>query len=346
MTLATLARQVRPLSALAHKSARLAAGPLRLVVGALILATLPLVAASPLARGADPPPAEPEGAPSAAASFAVPDPGPAPEFKPPELLYLAWSVQPKDKFNPPPPEVIWDRRGKLLDRQARDELLKQAGRLSTSGWTTDQLNTLVLVFGVDGSLDYCPVSVSPVGPSAFGSGVFSVPAHGLVSSHVAISASKEFPRWPERISLGLRWPVEKPQVVLKLDEVPAASVQLAAGVTWLIDPPHPRGPVFPPIRRNGAWEVTAAVLQRWQEPAEQALQTDWYAHAFLADGIELPTDEVHAYPTGEGQVTRFEITPLRQGAKIARLRFERQRFRHALIEDVPLRTRDLPEDEQ
>ena len=123
-------------------------------------------------------------------------------------------------------------------------------------------------------------------------------------------------------------------------------MQLAAGVKWLIDPPHPRGPVFPPIRRNGAWENSAAVFERRQEPPEQALQTDYYAHAFLADGTELPTDAVSAHPTGDGQITRFEITPLPDGAKIARVRFERQRFRHESIKDVPLRTQDLPEGEQ
>ena len=61
MNLATLARRVRPLTALARKSVLLAMGSLRLIRSALVLATLPLVAAGPLALGADPPPTEPGG---------------------------------------------------------------------------------------------------------------------------------------------------------------------------------------------------------------------------------------------------------------------------------------------
>ena len=263
---------------------------------------------------------------------------------PPELLYLAWQKGGTTSTGKATPHKLWDRNGNVLSEKQSAEVLEKVKTFVVHWRRDNELSPLVLVFKVDQRLTSSPILATVLsgdGTRLSEGSARSTPTNGMNVSAVAPNKER-LASWPKQISLELKFPIEDPQVLSELTEVPDDPVEVADGVTWYLDPDRA-------LQREGgrliqAMNKTAAVLQSKQLP-DSALSS-YGARVFLKDGTELQG----CYTTGiksSGEQYRIDVSdPIQSKGDIIRVRFVRQRFRLEVVKNIPLRLEDLPDSTQ
>ncbi len=270
----------------------------------------------------------------------------------PELLYLSWQERGRTASGQSTPHRLWDRKGNYLSEQQAADVLSKVKSLVSHWRRENELSPLSLVFKVDRRLKLSPVTATVItadGRRHTGGTARTGPTDGLNVSAAAPN-KHSLAEWPREIGLEISYPIEDPQVIRVIPQITeelADPVTLAPGVTWYIDPERamefsdrkkPDGSLIyqAPAPARGK---LAAVLQRKQGPSGLV---SYRPRVLLKDGRELR----EAYVTiVERQGVPYEIRvsePFASKNDIARVEFERQRFRRATIEHVPVKIDDEP----
>ncbi|HTU27593.1 MAG TPA: M56 family metallopeptidase [Pirellulales bacterium] len=279
----------------------------------------------------------------------IPPRSSASDMAPAELLYLAW--QPIRQAGAAPsatPPAYWDRSGKPLSLRQSVELFKETGRFDVVRPPGDDLNLLLLVFKLDPRLTLAPIMVGIVADGrTIYAGAFarSAPTHGLNVSTLS-PPKATFDHWPKQIAIEYTYPIEDPQVIHQITAVPDGPVPVDDGVTWYLDPKRAlergRPKLAELVRANGK---TAAVLQT-PRSSDDSLPLDSYlARVFLKNGKELSGVYSTIIGAAAEKMHTIQVSEAFAGKDdIARVEFQRQRFRRVTLTDVPLLLDLMPAD--
>jgi hypothetical protein len=252
----------------------------------------------------------------------------------PELIALTWQYirQFSGKRIKQP---VWRPDGTRLTDAETNELLDQLTSFQNHWWQPEQLQPLIFVFRRETPIK-SGLSVAIVradGHRLWGGTWEPFRANGLAKSACAPQI-RELPKWPEAIDLDVQVPLEDPQVIKTIDEVPDGAVEVAPGVRWYID--HDRGIEFKPGGEQRA-HLTAAVLELEYEKTDDLVS--YRATVWLRDKKD-PLSEAYGTKIGSrpGVFTSIRVSkPLDDVAAIERVEFTRQRFKILRIEGVKLR---------
>ncbi|HSG73410.1 MAG TPA: M56 family metallopeptidase, partial [Planctomycetaceae bacterium] len=265
-----------------------------------------------------------------------------PAMEVPQLLYLAWSQKEDDKTKP---RVLWTPEGRVVsEADVAEPIAKHLGLEVREQEGYPQLESLTLFFDVDGRLTYSPIfpTVRAEGKRAGRYFALNSPEKGLSFSSVSLLKS-DFEKWPEKISLELKYPLENLTVINTIKEIPDEPIDIAEGITWYLDPN--RASIFDreTNRLIRVENKSAAVLQiRMGRPDEL---TAYSVRVYLRDQ-ERPVQENYVtIIEPDGHRHEIRVSNPVDPAEIERIEVVRQRHDIRLIRDLPIKVDLIPKPE-
>tara|TARA_R110002111_G_scaffold229327_5_gene290574 strand:+ start:416 stop:1279 length:864 start_codon:yes stop_codon:yes gene_type:complete len=188
----------------------------------------------------------------------------------PKLLYLAWQKDGIRSTGMSIPNTLWNPNGKILSQDKSDEILKRVKSFDVHWRQAGDLQPLSMVFLVDGRLTHSPVMPTVItadGDRYTTASTINTPQNGLIVSAAAPLMSS-LAKWPEEISLEIKYPIENMLIVKTLKDVPDEPVRIAKGITWYLDPKRAMEVDSEIGKMQIAYDKTAAVLQVNRETAD------------------------------------------------------------------------------
>lgn len=275
-------------------------------------------------------------------------PDPENLVKTPKLLYLAWQKDGVRSTGMSIPSTVWTPDGKILNQEKSDEILKRVKSFDVHWRQEDDLQPLSMVFQVDGRLVDSPIMPTVItadGDRFMMASTVDTPRYGLIVSAAAPYKSS-LAKWPEEISLEIKYPIENWVIVKTLKEIPDEPVKIAKGVTWYLDPKRARE-LDPATKKfQIAYDKTAAVLQVNRETADKLTQFE--CRVYLRGKTEPLWGQYSTIIEADGQQNLIRVSKsFEQKQDIEKVEIIRQRFKTSLIKNIPLKLPLLPEaDEQ
>lgn len=313
---------------------------------AIIFSLLLLPVGSAVHSGQETTPAQAETNSPSTASEAVPLGLPDPEnpVTAPQLLYLAWQKDGVRSTGMSIPSTVWKPDGTILSQEKSDEILKRVKSFDVHWRQEDDLNPLSMVFQVDGRLVDSPVMPTVItadGVSHSGGATVNSPRNGMIVSAAAPYQSS-LANWPEEISVEINYPVENRMNVKTLKKIPDEPVEIAKGVSWYLDSKRAMETDPGTGKMQIAYDKTAAVLQVNRETADKLTQ---YECRVYLRGQKTPLQgQYSTIIEPDGQLNDIRVSKsFAQKQDIEKVEFVRQRFKTALIKNIPVKLTLLPE---
>jgi beta-lactamase regulating signal transducer with metallopeptidase domain len=259
----------------------------------------------------------------------------------PDLLYLAWQEDDARGAGKPIPHAIWDLRGKTLSKERSDQLLEQ--KLFSSFPRRDgELRPLLMVFDVDRRITCSPVMLAMItadGKRHWISSSRGSPVNGRILS-TAHPAAKLLGKWPQKISLEIKYPIDNVTVVKTLTEIPNNPVEIVPGVRWYLDPMRASDVDERTGKLQRAPNKTAGVL----EIRDDARKLVSYEMRLYLRGEQKKGTFYGTFLERRGELYEIRVTEAFDNKdQIERLEIIRQRNEISRIDNVPLRLDLLPE---
>jgi hypothetical protein len=146
---------------------------------------------------------------------------------------------------------------------------------------------------------------------------------------------KSLPKWPETISLEIKYPLENPQLSREILDIPEEPIQIAEGVEWLFE-----------SRPDRLGEFDFAVDHPCAFVRYQKGKGDWELYPYR---VRTYLRHERSYvewesrvSTNEQQVDRLSSVKVRRD--VEKIEVWRQRFANTKIDKVPLRLDLLSEE--
>src|SRR6516165_9652434 len=154
----------------------------------------------------------------------------------PELVYLTWQKS-KTGDGKRALNTLWNMKDEVVPLEEAKKAVLGTNSFNVHWWhPEEELRPLVLVFRVDPN---------------FESNVFTTVIDDRRRRHImgtyaagkipgwSVSAAAplkgELAEWPKQISLEIRYPIEKDQLLKTIDKIPDTPVQIADGIEWSIE---------------------------------------------------------------------------------------------------------------
>lgn len=252
----------------------------------------------------------------------------------PELIAITWQYrrQPDHKRLKQP---VWTPDGARLGDAETTSLLDEVKNFQNHWSRPEELPPLVMVFRRSGAIKsgLSTAVVLADGRRVWGGTWGPFESNGLSKSACAPQL-QDLAKWPEAVDLDVKVPLEDPQIIKTIDEVPDGSVEVGPGVRWYID--HDRGIDF---KRGGEQRahLTAAVLEIENDLPENLVFYE--AKVWLRDQ-QQPLREAYGTIIGRqpGVFATLRVSkPLDDVNSIKSVDFTRQRFKIQRFKAVKLR---------
>jgi beta-lactamase regulating signal transducer with metallopeptidase domain len=272
------------------------------------------------------------------------DGAPKQVVKPPELMYLAWQTfKPND--SDPPKRLVWDRQGRTVSPERAAEILKETGFrefVFPKKDGNDNLPPLLFIFKVDASLSvnavHAPIRIHADDKSVDASGgSLDKPRNGytLVSSE---PSKMDLPRWPDRISLDIKYAIENPQTIRSMTSIPDKPIEVAKGIEFEIIPTRrSEGKGFVGDLRfypgKGDWTLHRYSADVYLHDRPQAVQGGFHAWHYPEPGKFTNPDYLY-----------HESGTFHSREDMEKVIFTRQRFAFLRIDNIPVRSDLLPKE--
>lgn len=262
----------------------------------------------------------------------------------PKLLYLGWQKDGVHSTGMSIPSTLWNPDGKILSQAKSDEILKKVKSFDVYWRQEDDLNPLSMVFQVDGRLRDSPVMPTVItadGVRHSSAATVNTPRYGLIVSAAAPYESS-LSKWPEEISLEIKYPIENRVIIKTLKEIPDEPVKIAKGVSWYLDPKRAMETDPGTGRMQMAYDKTAAVLQINRETADKLTQFE--CRVYLRDQKKPLRGHYSTIIESDGQQNEIRVSDsFGQKQDIEKVEILRQRYKTSLIKNIPLKLQLLPE---
>lgn len=247
----------------------------------------------------------------------------------PQLAYLAWQGS-KNADGKPVPHTLWDLKGNIVPEAEARDVLKTVGSLQVHVWNeAEELRPLVLIFRIDPRIPRAALVPNVIGGEGkrFPSGTAAYSRTSGWAISAAAPNNRDFPRWPERLSLEFLYPIETVQTIRTVRDVPEEPIEVAEGVSWRIDlgnRPIPKGPATVLSFRHGAgdWERTIYAARCFLKGDREPFEYDF---ATIVEKPPAPRETI------------YFSKPFAGRDAIEKVEFTRQRRALRRIDDIPLR---------
>jgi hypothetical protein len=143
------------------------------------------------------------------------------------------------------------------------------------------------------------------------------------------------PKWPETISLEIKYPLENPQLSREILEIPEEPIQIAEGVEWLFESRADR------LREIGFGVDHPCAFVRYQKGRGDWELYPYHVRTYLRQEPKY-VERSSRVSTDEQQVDR--LTSVKARRDVEKIEVWRQRFANTRIEKVPLRLDLLSEE--
>lgn len=261
----------------------------------------------------------------------------------PQLKYLAWSqMAPEDKNSIS--RFLWTPKGRVLSEgEVSKPITNWLAAESREQAGYPQLECLNLFFDVDDRLKNCPVLPTVLVEEKRGRRWTALNStQGWACSSVSLE-KKDFPQWPEKISLEIKYPLEDRTVIKTLKGVPDDTLQVADGVIWYLDSDRARKYDNNTNRWITIEGKTAAVLQTLRGRPEEL--TDYSVRVYLKDRKRPLDGNYSTLIEPDGQLHEIDVSNPVDPQQIERIEVFRQRFAVRLIENIPIKVDLIPKAE-
>ncbi|MDF1746046.1 MAG: hypothetical protein P1V19_20265, partial [Gimesia sp.] len=261
----------------------------------------------------------------------------------PKLLYLAWQKDGVRSTGMSIPSTLWTPNGKILSQEKSDEILKRVKSFDVHWRQADDLQPLSMVFQVDGRLVHSPVMpivITADGDRYMTASTFNTPRNGLIVS-AAAPYETSLAKWPEEISLEIKYPIENTIIVKTLKEIPDEPVRIAKGITWYLDPKRAREVDSETGIMQIAYDKTAAVFQINRETADMLMSFE--CRVYLRGQKEPLRGLYSTIIESDGQQNSIRVSKsFGQKQDIEKIEIIRQRHSTSIIKNIPLKLQLLP----
>jgi beta-lactamase regulating signal transducer with metallopeptidase domain len=253
----------------------------------------------------------------------------------PKLIYLAWS-QPKPKDKNAEPRQLWTPKGRILSEADVSETIGKRLHLSTheqEGYP--QLECLTLFFDVDDRLTHSPIfpTVLSAGNSGTRWTAFNPEKDEKGLAFTSLSLLKrDLEKWPARISMEIKYPLENLTVIKTIKEVPKEPVKIAEGITWYLDE-----------SRANVENKSVAVFQSSHDRPDQL--TSYSVRVYLKDEEKPLRGAYTTIIEPDGQRNTIDVSDPVDPEEIERIEVIRQRRETRLIKDIPIKVELMPSPE-
>jgi len=265
----------------------------------------------------------------------------------PKLLYLAWQKDGIHSTGQSIPSTLWNLNGKILSQKKSDEILKRVKSFDAHWRQTDDLQPLSMLFQVDGRLvrsPVMPIVITADGDRYATASTINTPQNGLIVSAAAPLMSS-LAKWPEKISLEIKYPIENLIIVKTLKDVPDDPVRIAKGITWYLDPQRAMEVDSETRKMQRAYDKTAAVLQVNRETAD--MLTSFESRVYLRGHKEPLQGQYTTIIEADGQQNIIRVSKsFEQKQDIEKIEIIRQRHKTSLIKNIPLKLQLLPKTDE
>jgi hypothetical protein len=162
----------------------------------------------------------------------------------------------------------------------------------------------------------------------------------LAFTSIALLKS-EFAKWPEHISLELKYPIENWTVIETINEIPKEPVKITEGITWYLD--ASRATVYD--SNTNRWtrveNKSAGVLQTRHDRPDKL--TAYSVRVYLKDQ-EQPLGGSHStIIEPDGRMHTIDVSKPVDPQNIERIEVIRQRRATRQIKDIPVKAELMPE---
>lgn len=261
----------------------------------------------------------------------------------PQLKYLAWSQkQPEDKNSIS--RFLWTPKGRVLSEgEVSEPITNWLSASSHEQAGHPQLECLNLFFDVDDRLKNCPVFPTVLVEGKRGTRWTALNStEGWACSSVSLE-KKDFAKWPEKMSLEIRYPLEDQAVIKTLNKVPDDTLEVAEGIIWYLDPTR----ALKYDNNTNRWITidgkTAAVLQTLRGRPEEL--TDYSVRVYLKDQKQPLDGNFSTFIEPDGQLHEIDVSNPVEPQQIERIEVLRQRYAVRLIENIPIKVDLIPKPE-
>ncbi len=249
------------------------------------------------------------------------------EYRRPELLAICWLGDPVRGRRNPAPEFAWRPDGSRLTPDEIQQLHTAADGFDVNWRRDEQLRPLILVFRIDERAKWSQTvwpCVCIQDQKHFG-GSF----HDSLENHLVVSSIGPFTRklaaWPAEVDIEIRTQIAEPEMILRLDEIPAGKVTVDKGVRWSIDPSMG-------INRQQVGGFPAAVT--WWDRDQRDPLCEYKALPTLKSGKPLERRLVHP---------DYEISDIIEADNpVVSVEFWRRRYRLDRYDKVPTMLEKMP----
>ena len=231
---------------------------------------------------------------------------PEPE-RPGQVLFLGWP-EPRDEFQGAvgahvtltAPTQFWNLKGELVSEKEVRRARLVAGTNMMMAWNTEEsLRPLVIVLRANPEVEgwkadtavidargerhtsgstsnattvSAQISLSPwlvQRSSKLPDSISFFRLNSSITSNEADVRKKSLAEWPETISIEVWYPLENPQFVRRIVEIPEEPIPIAEGVDWIFESRKDR------LEKLGVWGKSPACLVRFLKD-----QGDWETHPY------------------------------------------------------------------
>lgn len=269
-----------------------------------------------------------------------------PAMEVPKLIYLAWS-QEKPKDENAKPRVLWTPEGQILSEADVSEAI--AKRLDSSTHEQErypQLECLTLFFDIDDRLTYAHIFPRVLSAGEHGTRwtAFNteVGEKGLAFTSISL-LKREFAKWPEQISLELKYPLEDWTVIKTIKEIPDEPVEIAEGITWYLD--ASRAVIYDSVtKRSTRVENKSAAVEQTRHDRPDKL-TAYSVQVYLKDQEQRLGGAYSTIIEPDGQMHSIEVSKPVDPQNIERIEVVRQRRAILQVKDIPIKVELTPKSE-